>query len=196
MTLENQTVDNVSKKILEDAYAEKEKIINDARTKEKEILKTADDKRKIIIKNAETQAQDTYRKVKELGIENAVMKFNQEGLLSKIRFIEKISGKALDKLESSDSKLYLKFIENSIKSLKIRKAYYQIGSREKLITDKILKTISGDIILEPGGKAADFEKGIKIIDGKKQYIISVEETLKEKMEDITMEISDFLFEKE
>ena len=196
MTLENQTVDNVSKKILEDAYAEKEKIINDARTKEKEILKTADDKRKIIIKNAETQAQDTYQKVKELGIANAVMKFNQEGLLSKIRFIEEISDKAVDKLRSSDSKPYLKFIENSIKSLKIKKANYQIGSREKLITDEILKTISGDIILEPSSNAADFEKGIKIIDGKKQYIISVEETLKEKMEDITMEISDFIFEKE
>ena len=41
MTLGNQTVDNVSKKILEDASADKENIINDARIKEKEILTKA-----------------------------------------------------------------------------------------------------------------------------------------------------------
>ena len=196
MTLENQTLDNVSKKILEDADKEKEKIISDALTKEKEILKAADESRKIIIKNAQAQANDAYQKVRELETSNAIMKLNQESLLGKIRLIEEISQKALNKLSSSDSRSYLKFFENSLKDLKVHKALYQIGSREKLITDEILKEISGKILLEPYDKPSDFEKGIKIIDGKKQYIISIEETLKEKMEDITMEISDFLFEKE
>jgi len=196
MTLENQTVDNVSKKILEDASADKENIINDARIKEKEILKTAEDKRKKIIENAEAQAKEAYQKVKELEIANAIMKFNQEGLLNKIKFIDEISDKALNRLESSESETYLKFTENSIKNLKVYKADYQIGNREKLITGETLKKISGNIILERSDKPADFEKGIKIIDGKKQYIISIEEALKEKMEDIIMEISDFLFEKE
>lgn len=196
MTLENQTVDNVSKKIIDDACADKEKIIDDARTKEREILETAEGKKKKIIENAQAQAKDAYRKVKELEIANAVMKFNHENLLDKIKFIDEISNKALNRLISSDSKTYLKFIENSIKNLNVYSADYQIGSKEKLITGEILKKISGDIILALSDKPADFEKGIKIIDGKKQYIISVEEVLKEKMEDIIMEISDFLFEKE
>src|SRR5680860_1091581 len=196
MTLENQAVDNVSKKIIDDAYADKEKIIDDARTKEREILETAEGKMKKIIENAEAQAKSVYQKVKELEIANAVMKFNHENLLDKIKFIDEISNKALNRLISSDSKTYLKFIENSIKNLNVYSADYQIGSKEKLITGEILKKISGDIILALSDTPADFEKGIKIIDGKKQYIISVEEVLKEKMEDIIMEISDFLFEKE
>jgi len=196
MTLENQTVDNVSKKILSDAASDGEIIINEALAKEKEILATAEDRRKKIIKEAENQAKEVYLKVKELEIANAVMKFNQEGLLGKIKLIEEISHKALNKLRLSENEEYINFIENSIRDLKFSKADYQIGKSEKLITSEILEGVSKNIILVPSDKTPDFEKGIKIIDGRKQYIISIEEALKEKMEDIIMEISDILFEKE
>lgn len=196
MTQENHMIDNVSKKILEDAYLEKDKIISDAHEKEDEILKTAENKRKNIINNAKAEAEIVYKKVKDLEISNAKMKLHQESLLSKIKLIDEIAEKALGKLKSQDSGLYLNFIKNSIRNLKVSEADYQIGNKEKLITIETLKSISDDVLLNPSAKPTDFENGIKIIDGKKQYIISAETALKEKIEDIRMELSEFLFEKE
>jgi len=196
MTFENQSIDNVSKKILNDANEENERIINEAHKKEKEILTDAEAKRIKILENAKEQAKESYKKTKELVIAAETTKLCQESLLNKIKLIDEISEKALKKIKFTESNTYLNFIKESIKSLKITEAQYQIGKNEKIITSEIIKKVSEGAILKLSDKPADFENGIKIIDGKKQYIISIEEVLKEKIDDIRMEISDFLFERE
>ena len=60
----------------------------------------------------------------------------------------------------------------------------------------MIKKIAGSISLEKSVEEPDFEEGIKLIDGRKEYLISASSLIKDRVEDIRMEAAAFLFEKE
>jgi len=191
-----ENMDNVSKKILEDTQNEAEKIIEAAKKNAAEIIEDANVKREKKLKDAGIEAQSIYKKAYELEISKAKSSMEQEILMQKIELVNSLLDKSVSKIVSGSSAGYEKFLEKTLKSLNISGGIYQIGKSEQFITDSIVKKITGSLKLAREVQEPDFDHGIKIIDGKKEFSISAETLIRAKIDDIRIELAQFLFEKE
>lgn len=191
--IEKKASDNVSKKIFEDAYAQRDKIINDALNKEKEIIESAENRKKQAIENAENEARSAYKKVYDIAISKARSALDQEILLRKISIINNIIDESVEKIKSMGTRQYENALAEVLKSIDISRARYQIGLKERALDDKAVKKLTGGKDLKKSGQPADFDEGIKIIEDKKEFLISAEILVKERLDDINMEIAKFLF---
>ncbi|MBM3708514.1 MAG: hypothetical protein FJW69_09330 [Actinobacteria bacterium] len=191
-----EEINVVSQKIIDDVLLQKQEILNDAEKKQKEILDSAERKRKEILDDAKKKAQERYDKVYELEILNAKSKINQELLLFKIKTIEDLISKVKERLKTINSEEFLKVLKDTLNSLKLSESEYQIGKNEELISGELLEEISKKIGFKKSKEKADFDTGIKIIDGKKEYMLSAETLINEKIDIIKIKLSKFLFEKE
>lgn len=186
-------LDNVSKKILEDATLEREKILDEARKKASSIIGEAEDKVKEINQDGKLKAQKKYREVFDVEVTRAKTELNQKMIACKIKLIDETTAKVKERLWSLDRKQYEKFIKRTLKSLNIKEGQYQIGSKEKVIDGKMIESISN---LEKAGGKPDFLNGIKIIKGKAQYNITADSLVDSDIDDIRMETAFYLFGKE
>jgi len=191
-----ENTDNVSKKILEDAQNEAGKIIEAAKKNAAEIIEDATGKREKKLKSASVEAQSIYKKAYELEISKAKSSMEQEILMQKIELVNSLLDKSVSKIVSGNSTGYEKFLENTLRSMNISGGSYQIGKSEQIITDSIVKKITGSLKLERSGQEPDFDYGLKIIEGKKEFSISAETLIHTKIDDIRIELAQFLFEKE
>lgn len=191
-----ENMDNVSKKILEDAQNEAGKIIEAAKKNAAEIIEDANLKREKKLKDAGVEAQSIYKKAYELEISKAKSSMEQEILMQKIELVNSLLDKSVSKLVTENSAGYEKFLEKTLKSLNISGGSYQIGKSEQFITDSIVEKIAGSLKLARQGTEPDFEYGLKIIDDKKEFSISAQTLIHTKIDDIRIELAQFLFEKE
>ncbi len=191
-----ENMDNVSKKIIEDAQNEAGKIIESARKNAAEIIEDANAKRERKLKSAEIEAQSLYKKSYDLEISKAKSAMEQEILMQKIELVNSLLNKSVSKIVSDYSPEYEKFLEKTLKNLNITGGSYQIGKSEQFITDNIVKKIAGSLKLSRQQQEPDFDHGIKIFDGKKEFSISAETLIITKIDDIRIELAQFLFEKE
>ncbi|MBN1298303.1 MAG: hypothetical protein JW997_01300 [Actinobacteria bacterium] len=191
-----ENTDKVSKKIIDDASQEAKEIIDNAKKKADEIIEAAKKERESTLAAARSYAQDKYRKIYELEIAKAKSAMEQEVLMQKISIIDEIIDISVNKLINEESESYKIFIKKNFEALNIKSGEYQIGNREKFITDDTLKKISGFSKMQKSEKRADFDFGIKIIEDKKEYSISAETLVNTNIDDIRMELARFLFEKE
>lgn len=189
-------LDNVSIKILEDAEAERQKILESAAAKAGEIIEAAEKRKLKIIEEAKAEAGKRYLSVYNNEIVNAKSENEQKLLGCKIRIIDGLIEKARQKLVTDELDKFLSYISHTLKKLDLSKALYQTGSKESILTDSMIKKIAGSISLEKSNEEPDFEEGIKLIDGRKEYLISASSLIKDRVEDIRMEAAAFLFEKE
>jgi V/A-type H+-transporting ATPase subunit E len=186
-------IDNVSRKILEDASVEREKILDEARKKASDIIGEAEKKAEEINRDGKLKAQEKYKEVFDVEVIRAKTELNQKATAYKIDLIDEVIAKAKEKLSSLDKKEYEKFVKKTLKTLNIRNGYYQIGSREKNISGKMIESIAK---LKKAGGKPDFKKGIKIIKGKTQYNITADSLIDPDIDDIRMEAALYLFGKE
>lgn len=191
-----ENMDNVSKKILEDAQNEAAEIIKAAKKNAAEIIEDANVKREKKLKDAGIEAQSLYKKAYELEISKARSSMEQEILMQKIELVNSLLDKSVSKIVSGNSAGYEKFLEKTLKNLNISGGSYQIGKSEQFITDSIVKKIAGSLKLARSGQEPDFDHGLKIIDGKKEFSISAQTLIYTKIDDIRIELAQFLFEKE
>lgn len=189
-------LDNVSIKILEDAEAERQKILESAAAKAGEIIEAAEKRKLKIIEEAKAVAGKRYLSVYNNEIAKAKSENEQKLLGCKIRIIDGLIEKARQKLVTDELDKFLSYISHTLKKLDLSKALYQTGSKESILTDSMIKKIAGSISLEKSVEEPDFEEGIKLIDGRKEYLISASSLIKDRVEDIRMEAAAFLFEKE
>jgi len=189
-------LDNVSIKILEDAEAERQKILESAAAKAGEIIEAAEKRKLKIIEEAKAEAGKRYLSVYNNEIAKAKSENEQKLLGCKIRIIDGLIEKARQKLVTDELDKFLSYISHTLKKLDLSKALYQTGSKESILTDSMIKKIAGSISLEKSVEEPDFEEGIKLIDGRKEYLISASSLIKDRVEDIRMEAAAFLFEKE
>ena len=188
--------DNVSRRILEDAADEKKKIIQDAQNKAKEIIDSAEQKRKNLLEKAKLDAKAIYKRVYELEIAKAKSAARQDILLEKIRIVDETIQMAEAALKNSDGGMYLNILKEILKGIDTVSAEYVIGKKDNVFTSAMIQKIPEGKMLKESKKESDFDNGLKIIEGKKEYIISAETLVKDKIDDIRMEIAEFLFDKE
>ena len=186
-------LDNVSRKVLDDADEERNKILDEAKKKASAIIEEAGNKKKEIYKEGKLKAEVRYKEVFDMEVFSAKSELNQKTLLHKIELVDEVIEKAKEKLASLSKNDYEKFLKKNLKVLNLKESFYQIGSREKNIDNKMIESIAN---LKKVDEKADFEKGIKIIDGKAEYNISADSLIDEDIDDIRMKVALYLFGKE
>jgi len=189
-------IENVSKKITDDACLEKEKVTNEAKEKASSVIAEAEKRKKRILEEGKQNAGERYKEVYNMEVFKAKSGFNQKILLQKIDLVDQVIKKAKEKLAGAGTKDYEKLISKILKGINISKALYQIGTKENRIDDKMLKSVEAGMNLEESRKEVDFEKGLKIIDGKAEYRISAETFIEADLDDLKMDTAFFLFDKE
>lgn len=195
---ENMTagIDNVSKKILDDAALEREKNLNSGRERALAVLKETENRRKKLLDEGKQKASEKYREVYNLEILKAKTEFRQKILLYKLEVIDRIIEKAKNKLAELSREDYIKFIKKSLASSGIREGTYIIGRNEKRIDDETIQSILKEVHLKKSNSIDEFETGLKIFNKNVQYYISPETLVEAEIDDIKMEIAFFLFGRE
>ncbi len=189
-------IDNVSKKILDDAALEREKILNSGRERALAVLKETENRRKKLLDEGKQKASEKYREVYDLEILKAKTEFRQKILLYKLEVIDRITEKAKNKLAEMGKEDYIKFIKKSLASSDIREGTYLIGRNEKRIDDETIQSILEKVHLKKSNSRDEFETGLKIFNRNAQYCISPETLVEAEIDDIKMEIAFFLFGRE
>lgn len=186
-------LDNVSKKILDDAAEERKKILDEARAKAADIIAEAEKKAEETMQEGKVKAREKYREVFDVEVTRAKNELNQKAINYKIDLIDGAIAEAKKRLSDLDKKEYEKFLKKTLKELKVKSGSYQIGSQEKNISGKTVESIAK---LKKEGGRPDFKKGIRIIKGKAHYNITADSVIDPNIEDIKMETALNLFGKE
>ncbi|MCG9480127.1 MAG: hypothetical protein K9H14_07995 [Actinomycetia bacterium] len=189
-------INNVSKKILEDAEQKKQEILKEAQDKASQVLAEAEKSNQRHLEMAGQEAEQKYKQTYDLEVLKAKSGLEQKLLLSKLELVDGIISRAKQKLTEADKKTYLGFIKKSLDHLNLSQASYIIGSKEKNISKQDLKDMAPSAKLEPAEQEPDFDYGLKLISGNAEYLISPQSTIDSAAEDLKMEIADFLFSKE
>jgi len=189
---ENMTadIDNVSKKILDDAALEREKNLNSGRERALAVLKETENRRKKLLDEGKQKA------VYNLEILKAKTEFRQKILLYKLEIVDRIIEKAKNKLAEMGREDYIKFIKKSLVGSGIMEGTYLIGRNEKRIDDETMQSILEKVHLKKSNNSDEFETGLKIFNKNVQYHISPETLVEAEIDDIKMEIAFFLFDRE
>lgn len=186
-------IDNVSKKILDDAGKERDKILDEARKKASVAIEETEERVKEIHQSGKLRAWEKYKEVLNIEVSRAKSELNQKILMHKIGLVDEVIGKAKKKLTCLGKKDYEKFLKKNLDVLSIDEGYYQIGSEERNIDGKMIESIAN--FKKADGKP-DFEKGIRIIKGKVEYNIAPDSLIDSNIDDVRMDVAFYLFGKE
>ena len=186
-------LDNVSKKVLDDAGKERNKILDEARKKASVVMEKAEGEAKEVHRNGKLRAGERYKEVLNIEVSRAKSELNQKALLYKIGLVDEIIDKVKEKLASMSKRDYEKFLKKTLKVLNIDEGYYQIGSEETNIDGKMIESIRD---LKRADGKPDFKKGIRIIKGKAEYNIAPDSLIDSNIDDIRMDAALCLFGKE
>jgi V/A-type H+/Na+-transporting ATPase subunit E len=183
-------MDNVSKKVLDDAQNIRKENLKEAEEKAAQILSEAEGKIKDILKKGKEEAGQHYTRTYTLEVFKTRSGLEQKMLLKKIKLVDSIISEAKKKLSNLDKKGWQKFLVKSIASLGIKEGTYSIGSNEKILDGMLIESVSG---LKPAVKGEELQDGLKVFDGKAEYDLTPEKYLDMDIEDLKMEIASYLF---
>ena len=186
-------LDNVSKKVLDDARKESDKILEEARSKANAIIEEARKKVKDMDQAGRVEAGEKYKEILNIELSRTKSEINQKMLMYKIGLIEDVIGRARKKLEDPGKKDYEKFLKKTLGALDVDGGYYQIGSEETIIDGRMVESIKS---LKKAEGKPDFKKGIRIIKGKAEYNITPESFIDANTDDLRMNTALYLFGKE
>ncbi len=189
-------MDNVSKKIIDDAEREKGKILADARERAEEIIGEAKKKKKGTLDEAKKKAEQKHKQAYDLEILKAKSEADQRLLLSKLKLVDETIAKAKQKIYQSDKQDYVKFIKKGLEELDIKEGTYVIGKEENKLNAKTVSSMGKKIKLKKSDQEPDFPRGIKVISENKEYLLSPQTIIDSQVEDVKMEVADLLFGKE
>ncbi len=187
-------MDNVSKKVLDDAQNIRKENLERAEEKAAQILAGAKSEIRDILKKGKEEAREHYARTYDMEVFKTRSGFEQMMLLEKIKLVDSIISKARKRLSGLSRSQWEKFLAKNIGALGIKKGTYSIGSNEKILDSKLIEAVSGG--LKPAGREEELQEGLKIFDGKVEYDLTPEKYLDMDIEDLRMEIGAYLFGRE
>ncbi|OFW47059.1 MAG: hypothetical protein A2163_01885 [Actinobacteria bacterium RBG_13_35_12] len=188
-----EELDNVSKKILDDAVKGREKELNETRAKASMIIEEAKNKAIEIHRDGKLEAWQRYKEFLNIELSKIKSELDQKVLVYKISLIDDVIENVKRRLSNINKKDYEKFLKKNLEILNIKSGYYQIGSEEAGIDDKMIESITD---LKKADGKPDFKKGIKITKGKAEYNIAPDILVDSNIDDVRMEAALYLFGKE
>ncbi len=186
-------MDNVSKKVLDDAQNIRKANLKEASGKADGILAEAEGEVKDTLKKGKEEASQHYRKTHDMEVFKTRSGLEQKMLLEKIKLVDSIISKSKKRLSDLDRNQWEKFLSKSIVALGIKEGTYSIGSSEKILDKELIGAVSD---LKPQSKGEELQKGLKVFGGKAEYDLTPEKYLDMDIEDLKMEIASYLFGRE
>lgn len=186
-------MDNVSKKVLDDAQNIRKSNLREAREKGAQIIAEAEGKVKDTLIKSKEEAREQYRRTYDLEVFKTRSGLEQKMLLEKIKLVDSIISKSKKRLRGLDRSQWKKFLAKSITALGIKEGTYSIGSNEEILDEELIVSVSG---LKPAGKGEELRDGLKVFGGKAEYDLTPEKYLEMDTEDLKMEIAAYLFGRE
>jgi vacuolar-type H+-ATPase subunit E/Vma4 len=183
-------MDNVSRKVIEDAEVVRRKNIKEAEEKASQILAEAGKKAKEMADRGKAEAGQHYKKTYDMEVFKVKAALDQKLLLTKLGLVEEIIGSAKKRLSKLDRGGWEKFLKKMAEELGISSGTYIIGKDEKIVDDSLAGIIKG---IKPDSRTADFKKGLKISGGRAEILLSPGNYLDMDIEDLKMEIASYLF---
>ena len=179
-------LDNLVAEILQQARKEANRILTKTKAENLEFIENENKKIQKEIENIQWKANEEAISLKERIISNANLKSRDMVLQAKEELVDRILGKALERLKNIDKDSYLNFIENTLKTLDVSKD-------TEIILTKKMKEILGDEIF--GYKVSDdvVESGCNIKDGNVIYNNEFSNLLEFNKEDLEKEILKKIF---
>ncbi|MCJ7665406.1 MAG: V-type ATP synthase subunit E [Actinobacteria bacterium] len=185
-------MDNVSKKVLEDAQNIRKENLKEAEEKASGIRAEAEYKIKDVLKEGSADAKEHYSRTYDMEVFKARSSLDQKMLLEKIKLVDSVIARAKEKLSGLDRGEWEKFLKKTIAGLGIKEGTYIIGSSEKVLDGDLARSVTG---LKPATDGRELKKGLKIFEGKAEYDLTPEKYLDIDIEDLKMEIASYLFKK-
>ncbi len=186
-------MDNVSKKVLDDAQDIRKENLEEAEEKASRILAEAGGEVKDILLKGKEESEEHYKGTYDLEVFKTRSGLEQKMLLGKIKLVDSIISKSKKRLRGIDRSQWEKFLAKSIAALGIKEGTYSIGSNEKILDDELIGSVSG---FKPAGKGEELQDGLKVFGGKAEYDLTPEKYLDMDTEDLKMEIAAYLFGRE
>ena len=179
-------LDNLVAEILQQARKEANRILTKTKAENLEFIENENKKIQKEIENIQWKTKEETISLKERIISNANLKSRDMVLQAKEELVDRILGKALERLKNIDKDSYLNFIENTLKTLDVSKD-------TEIILTKKMKEILGDEIF--GYKVSDdvVESGCSIKDGNLIYNNEFSNLLEFNKEDLEKEILKKIF---
>jgi V/A-type H+/Na+-transporting ATPase subunit E len=189
-------LENVSKKILDDADKERQEILGEAEKKAQAILDEARKKKEEILSEAKREASEKYDQVYGREISKGKALMDQKILLLKLELLEKVMEKAKESLAGLGTKEYISYIKNVLEDIDISEGQYVVGSKEKKLKQEELKPLMDKIGVKNSKEGPDFEEGLKILSGNAEYSISPLKAIEAIEDEIKIDIASFIFGEE
>ncbi len=183
-------MDNISKKVIEDAEVIRSGNIKEAEEKASQILAEAEKNAGEIMDRGKVGAGEHYKKTYDMEVFKVRAALDQKLLLTKLELVRGIIDSAKKRLLKLDRSGWEQFLKKMAGELGISAGTYIIGKDEKIVDDSLAGTIKG---IKPDSAAADFEKGLKISGGRTEILLSPGNYLDMDIEDLKMEIASYLF---
>lgn len=180
------SLDNIIEEILNDAKAQAKEIIDKANIEAKEVLEKAK-------KESEKESQKIMDKalaegtqLKERIISNSNLVARDKLLVAKQGVIDKIFEDAKEKLKNIDHEIYLKYVENKLKSLEIKE------NSEILLTEKE-KNIANGKLFGINVSSKTVSSGFSLKNGKILFNNEFSSIIDILKEDLEQEVVNMLF---
>ena len=179
-------LDNLVAEILQQAKKEANRILTKAKAENLEFTEKENKKIQREVDAIEQKSKEEAISLKERVISNANLKSRDMLLQAKEELVDRVLGKALERLKNIDKNSYLEFVKNVLKSLKISK------NAEIILTRKMKDELGEEIF---GYKISDdvVESGCSIKDGNLIYNNEFSNLLEFNKEDLEREILNKIF---
>lgn len=179
-------LDNLIAEILQQAQKEANRIMLKSKAENLEFTEKENKKIQKEIDIIEQKAKEEALSLKERTLSNAKLKSRDMVLYAKEELVKKILNRSLEKLKNIDSAKYLKFVENTLKNLKLSK------NVEIMLTEEMKKVV-GDEIFNYKVSEQTVKSGCSIKDGNVIYNNEFSNLLEFNKEDLERTILKSIF---
>ncbi|MDD3803319.1 MAG: V-type ATP synthase subunit E [bacterium] len=166
-------LENLSKKILDDANRDAEALKSEAKSRAESIIKKSREEAENLLVEAKSISESLYKESLEKRISQNNALRRQELLSKKLELVEQILKKAREEAVKIDKEVYREYFKKNASSVKVTEGEFLIGSKENLVDASFVKQIFKPAKLSESKESADFEYGIKVISGRTHYTLSL-----------------------
>lgn len=166
-------IENLSKKIADDASKEAQAIKSAASSQAFEILEKSRSDAKRMLDDAKTLAESLYKESYAKRMSRQESDGRQELLRKKMEAAESVLKKAKDEAVKLPKEEYREYFKKNASKISVEDGEFIIGAKESNIDSQFVKSLFRGVKMTESKEKPDFDYGIKVISGRAHYTLSI-----------------------
>lgn len=189
-------IENLSKKIIDDAESEGAAVKSSARENASIVISRAKENADKVLNEAKATAELLYKESYEKRISQNEAVKRQDILKKKMEIVEGVLKKIREEIENLPKDSYRDYFKKNSTDISITDGEFMIGNKEKNIDAAFVKQLFKSAKLTLSKDSPDFDYGIKIISGGALYTLSILSDLEYRKDKILSIMNRELFKEE